>query len=271
MHITRYDDYDFLLHNPEIIVIQNPYDQWNSAVSVPEFFYSSNLKNYTDKLVYIPYFKVDEFSMNNFREYENMQYYCTMPGVVNSDVVIVQSENMKSLYVEKLVEFAGEATRGIWEEKIKGSGTPIDDHEALKNVENVVPEDWKQVIFKGGAKKSIVLFHVEISSFIQYQEGAIEKIKNVLRTFYEHCDDVALVWIMDETFYDNSAFIEEAVRDEYEKIISVYRQQGWGIYDNSGAEKLCVDLCDAYYGDAGRIAHACRSQGKPVMICNYAV
>jgi hypothetical protein len=271
VHITRYDDYDFLLHNPEIIVIQNPYDQWNSAVSVPEFFYSSNLKNYTDKLVYIPYFKVDEFSMNNFREYENMQYYCTMPGVVNSDVVIVQSENMKSLYVEKLVEFAGEATRGIWEEKIKGSGTPIDDHEALKNVENVVPEDWKQVIFKGGAKKSIVLFHVEISSFIQYQEGAIEKIKNVLRTFYEHCDDVALVWIMDETFYDNSAFIEEAVRDEYEKIISVYRQQGWGIYDNSGAEKLCVDLCDAYYGDAGRIAHACRSQGKPVMICNYAV
>lgn len=99
---------------------------------MPEFFYSSNLKNYTDKLVYIPYFKVDEFSMNNFREYENMQYYCTMPGVVNSDVVIVQSENMKSLYVEKLVEFAGEATRGIWEEKIKGSGTPIDDHEALK-------------------------------------------------------------------------------------------------------------------------------------------
>lgn len=93
----------------------------------------------------------------------------------------------------------------------------------------------------------------------------------MLRTFYEHCDDVALVWIMDETFYDNSAFIEEAVRDEYEKIISVYRQQGWGIYDNSGAEKLCVDLCDAYYGDAGRIAHACRSQGKPVMICNYAV
>ncbi|MDO5403079.1 MAG: LicD family protein [Eubacteriales bacterium] len=271
VHITKYDDYDFSLHNPEVIVIQNPYDQWNLATSVPEFFYSSNLKNYTDKLVYIPYFKVNEFCLDNFREYSNMQYYCTMPGVVNSDMVIVQSENMRQLYIEKLVEFAGEDTRDIWEKKIKGTGTPIDDGKSLENVENLVPEDWKQVIFKGGTKKRIVLFHVEISSFIQYQEGAIEKIKSVLTTFREHSDHVALIWIMDETFYDNSAFIEEAVLYEFEKIIGVYRQQGWGIYDSSGAEKLCVDLCDGYYGDAGRLAHACRSQGKPVMICNYAV
>ena len=41
-----------------------------------------------------------------------------MPGVVYSDEVYVQSDNMRELYIEKLCEFAGEATRHIWLSKI---------------------------------------------------------------------------------------------------------------------------------------------------------
>ena len=41
-----------------------------------------------------------------------------MPGVVYADRVIVQSEQMKKVYVQLLTEFAGENTKPIWEEKI---------------------------------------------------------------------------------------------------------------------------------------------------------
>ncbi len=41
-----------------------------------------------------------------------------MPGVVYSDEVYVQSDNMRELYIEKLCEFAGETTRHIWLSKI---------------------------------------------------------------------------------------------------------------------------------------------------------
>ena len=41
-----------------------------------------------------------------------------MPGVVRADVVYVQSENMREVYIQKLTDFAGEATRNVWEKKI---------------------------------------------------------------------------------------------------------------------------------------------------------
>ena len=119
IHVTSYDTFNFELHHPDCIVIQNPYDEYNMATSVDTYCYSKNLQLFTENLVYIPYFILDEFSKED-AAYCVMQYYCCMPGVVNADEVFVQSENMRSLYIEKLTEFAGEETRKIWEKKIYG-------------------------------------------------------------------------------------------------------------------------------------------------------
>ena len=110
-------EYLEMLH-PEVIVIQNPYDSWNPAISVPELFYSANLRKYTDELVYVPPFEVEEYSKSNEREYSNMGYYVTMPGVVYADKVIVQSEKIREVYIEKLSEFAGEDTKEVWEKRV---------------------------------------------------------------------------------------------------------------------------------------------------------
>lgn len=117
VHVIPFNIFDFELHHPECIVIQNPYDEYNMATSVDRYCYSNNLQLFTESLVYIPYFLLDEFSKES-AAYCLMQYYCCMPGVVNADKVFVQSENMRTLYIEKLTEFAGEETREIWQEKI---------------------------------------------------------------------------------------------------------------------------------------------------------
>lgn len=69
--ITRYDAYDFEAHRPDMILIHNPYDDSNYVTSVHPFFYSSNLKNFTDNLVYIPYFISKEVHPDNLTEIKN--------------------------------------------------------------------------------------------------------------------------------------------------------------------------------------------------------
>ena len=268
--ITKYDEFDFELHQPEIIFTQNPYDEFNPVISIHSFFYSANIKNYTEKLVYIPPFVLEEFTKESYREYHNMQHYCTMPGVVNADTVIVQSENMKQLYVEKLTEFAGEETRQIWEEKILGIGSPAED------TTNVIPEqmkalqaEWNTYMQKadGGMKKA-VLFYMGVSSFIQYKEKALEKLKDVCRIFEENKDDVVMVWYPQAIIKDTLKQLEPELYEAYVLVERDFKEKQLGIYCDSVQDTRVVEFCDAYYGDASPLAQMCRDKGKPVMLAD---
>ena len=118
--ITSYEDYSFEKGHPDMIITQYPYDDYNFALMIHPFFYSKSLKQYTEQLVYIPPLVMDEIGPGDDRAREALKSFCNMPGVVHADKVIVQSEQMKQVYVELLSEFAGEDTRQIWEDKIFG-------------------------------------------------------------------------------------------------------------------------------------------------------
>lgn len=120
--VTDYRDFDIGMYCPDIIFIQNPYDEFNFSTSVLPSFYSKNLKKFTKQLIYIPCFVVDEIAPDDERSIISMEYYCIVPGVVNADRVIVQSENMRQAYIKALTKWAGEDTRAVWEEKIFGQG-----------------------------------------------------------------------------------------------------------------------------------------------------
>ena len=44
--------------------------------------------------------------------------FCTAPGVVNADMVIVLSENIKKMYLDTLINTFGVSTKKDWENKI---------------------------------------------------------------------------------------------------------------------------------------------------------
>lgn len=126
-HIDRYPEnysytdwaaYDIKLHCPDKIYIQNPYDEQNPYLTVPMQFYSVNLRRYTNNLIYVPLGATDEFCKEDRNDYYNLKHYITAPGVVYADRVHVQSDNMARVYVEKLVEWAGESTRSTWNKKM---------------------------------------------------------------------------------------------------------------------------------------------------------
>ena len=120
--ITSYEDYNFEKRHPDMLIIQYPYDEYNYALTIHPFFYAKNLKQYTEQLVYIPPLMMDEIGPGDDRARAMLKYFCNTPGVVHADKVILQSEQMKQVYVELLSEFAGEDTRQIWAEKITAMG-----------------------------------------------------------------------------------------------------------------------------------------------------
>lgn len=89
--VTGYDSYDFEARRPDIVFIHNPYDGGNHVTSVHPFFYSKNLKRYTEKLVYVPYFVLEGNGIP-----EN---YALTTGVIYADYVVVQNETEKDDYI----------------------------------------------------------------------------------------------------------------------------------------------------------------------------
>ena len=124
--ITDYRNYNFATELPDCIVINSPYDQFNQVWTVDSAYYSLEMKKYTNKLVYIPWFVTDEINPKDEEDgkaFYNMKYYVEVPGIFHSDLSIVQSEGMKKAYLSKISKFAGPAVRKKMSKKISGAGS----------------------------------------------------------------------------------------------------------------------------------------------------
>ena len=266
--VIWHEDYDFVSRQPDMIFIQNPYDEYNPVISVLPNYYARILKNYTEKLVYIPSFIMDEVDPRDGRAMTNTHSYITVPGVVQSDRVIVQSESMRQTYIEVLTKFAGEDTRTIWEEKILGLGSPKNDK---KNIEArgqlSIPQEWSRILQKANKSyKKVILYHTSSSMIVQEPDKYLEKLQSVLRTFKENQDEVVLLWKPHPQTKETIESVYPQLWKEYQQIVKAYQTEGVGIYDDMADDERAVALCDAYYGDNGNLAQKCRMAGKPVMI-----
>ncbi|MEF9940848.1 MAG: hypothetical protein RSA90_03010 [Lachnospiraceae bacterium] len=141
--ITSYLSYDLKENCPEVIVIHNPYDEYNYVTSVHPDYYSSKLKEYTEMLVYIPYF----VTMGHVQE-----EMCVAQGVINADLVVVQSEEVRQEYLQALEvhlnPVKSEDIRTYFEQKIVALGSPkIDKVMNTKKEDIILPKDWEEKIY----------------------------------------------------------------------------------------------------------------------------
>lgn len=275
--VMYYEEYDFELRQPDAIYIHNPYDEWNAVTSVLPEFYSSRIKDYTDKLVYIPYFVLNEIKPDNQRAIENMKHFCYLPGIIYADKVIVQSEDMRQIYINEYMKASLErgikVTREQLEEKILGLGSPKFDKVANTNKDNLeVPADWLRIIEKpDGTWKKIIFYNTSLAAFLKDGEKMLAKIGDVLRIFYNTKDDVALLWRPHPLMEQTIAAQRPDLLSQYQEIVAEYREAGWGIYDDTSDVDRAVILSDAYYGDMSSVVQVYQETGKPVMVQNVNV
>ncbi len=280
IEITHYEAYDLEQRRPDVIYIHNPYDRCNVVTCVPERYFSSNLKRYTDCLVYIPYFVLDEIEPDNQEAIDTMKHFCFLPGTIWADKVIVQSEKMRQIYINeyrkaaKEVGLSGEHTdRKKLEEKILGLGSPkLDKVHSISRENLIIPDEWRRIIEKpDGIWKKIIFYNTSIGALLQNEEKMLDKMRSVFHTFQEQQDTVALLWRPHPLIQSTIKSMKPQLWMEYEKLVRAYREEGWGIYDDSADMDRAVVLSDAYYGDQSSVVQVYQETGKPVMIQNVEV
>lgn len=273
--IVHYNKYNLRQRCPDVIYIHNPYDDCNYVTSVDPRYYSRELKKYTDKLVYIPYFVLAEPNPDNPADVEGVSHFVTTPGVINSDKVIVQSEAMRQVYIKVLLNCYGDTpeNREIIENKISGDGSPKFDKVVSTDKENLdIPDEWLKIIKKpDGTWKKIIFYNTSIAALLENNEKYILKLKNVLEVFYSNRESVTLLWRPHPLLEATLKSMRPELWNAYKEIVDWYIAEGWGIYDDTSDLDRAIALSDAYYGDQSSVVQLYQKTEKLVMIQNVNV
>lgn len=273
--ITRYDTYDLETRRPDVIYIHNPYDECNHVTSVHPYFYSKNLRKFTDKLVYIPYFVLPEIEPDDQEAVDNMKHFCFMPGTIYADQVIVQSEKMRTIYIDEYRKAAKEmdllyehVDRSFLEKKFLGLGSPKLDKVSNTKKENLeIPAEWLKVITRpDGSWKKIVFYNTSVSALLHHDEKMLRKMESVFEMFKKNQEEVALLWRPHPLIQATIESMRPRLWKEYKALVEKYRQEGFGIYDDSADMDRAVVVSDAYYGDRSSVVQLYARIKKPVMM-----
>ena len=252
--LMDYHNYDFSERHPDEIVIQNPWDQYGSGLTVNPDYYSGKIWMFTDKLTYIPYFRVDEITDLDEKAIANMKCYVISPGVIYSDLVLVQSDNIKKRYRDCLNNFPSEIKDNIGIDKI--SAYP-DASSSLEKTGDVQHEDVLN-------KKKIV-FEFSLSELYIYENKAIEKLQQIMDTFQSFRDSVEVIWVMEDNFEQELRRIKPELTDEFLEIRRAFYQKEMGRIVNAVSIKNELKYMNAFYGSGGYIMNLCIREKLPVM------
>lgn len=275
--VTDYREYDLKLHHPDVIYVHNPYDEFNTVTSVSPEFYLKTIKDYTEKLVYIPYFVLQEIDPSNQVAVDAMKHFCFLPGTMYADQVILQSENMRQIYINEYIKAAEnqkiKVSRAELEKRFLGLGSPkLDKAASVRKEDVVIPQDWLLIIQKpDGTCKKVIFYNTSIGALLNSGEEMLAKMKFVFQIFRERKDEVALLWRPHPLIKDTIESMLPDLWEAYQKIVQQYKQEGWGIYDDTADLDRAIAISDAYYGDGSSVVQLCQTAGLPVMIQNVDI
>ena len=267
--VTSWQEYDMAARRPDVVFIHNPYDEWNYVTSVHPDFYAKKLREYTDMLVYIPYF----ICIGDVVREE----FCISPGPIYADRVILQSDEVRKKYIEYYHRWEdSQGCKDVFgkaEEKFLALGSPkLDKVKSAKREDYVLPEEWRKLIErKDGSRRKVVLYNTTIGAMLQDTGKMLAKIRDVIEVFRGHREEVVLLWRPHPLLRETLQSMRSQVVDVYDEIVERYREEAWGIYDNTADMYRAITVSDAYYGDNSSVVELYKQTGKPIMIQNVDI
>lgn len=242
--VTDYREYSIEESLPDVIFIHNPYDDTNFVTSLPEKYFSRELKKYTEHLVYIPY-KVCSGDVKDT--------YCMMPGVTNAWRVFVMSERVRNTYIKYQDR-----------NKIIATGSPkIDAVIQYEKNPPKMPNEWQQVL----KERKVFLLNTHLNSLINQGEKAIQEIRHLISIFEER-PQAAILWRPHPLSIETIKSMNPAILEEYCKLIHEFCELKNSVYDESGDPHMAIALADAYIGDWSSMVTMFGVTGKPIYVRN---
>lgn len=205
----------------ERIYVHNPYDNNNLTDSTEPKFYSSNLKPYTRKLIYVPHF-MDLIPA----EYMNGHVYDYV------DAIYVPRESSRFLLDVK------------YEAKVEvvPSGIPAYLDRLAKRREDErqqkCPSERRERI-SGGRMR--LLYCVSFSDLYHGTEKQLAKMREIF-DYAAKSQDIQLIFRPDEEIRAKRRMLDEKIWREYERLVARFKSSRTGIYDESlNLYKAAVD------------------------------
>lgn len=250
LHLVNYKEYDFARHHPDCIVIQNPFDEYQSGMSVNPSFYVKNLYAYTDELVYVQNFRIAKMDASDEKAQAVADGYAVCPGTVLSDKVYVDSAEMKRMYIDRLIAAAGKNTKQEWERKIRVL-------ESEKVTEDPVTTGLVNLIF-----------YCSISDFYAKGDATINWLNRSLERLVIERNRTSCLWITD---YDMEAQLERICPERlpaFQQAKAFFLSEKLGEIFPIGEIDSVLQRAHAFYGSGGYLMNRCVNAGIPVMIRN---
>ena len=262
--VADWRKYSLEERRPDIIVISNPYDEGNYVTSIHPHFYNKRLKDFTDLLVYIPYFVcIDDVETP----------FCVCAGTLFADKVIVQSEKIRGTYLREFRKFKEEhnCKDGFGKAKTKfiALGSPkFDKIINTKREDCQIPYEWRKLVERpDGSGKIVILYNTNIQGILNKNIKALHKLRCVFDCFQKR-DDAVLLWRPHPLNTATIGSMRPHLLQEYLDIIEEYKRKGFGIYDDTSDMNRAIAISDAYYGDISSLVALYQCTGKPVMLQN---
>ena len=287
--LTPYDEYSFPDRLPDVVYIQTPMDEYELGMSVHPFFYSSSVRKYTKKLVFVtPHYLREDASVDSKIGYTLAGYICN-PGLLYADEVIVQSEAMKELWCGIWERFLEE--EGVSVENLDTAGTDVNVRgsvnrqctcdekggqgllsEYLDLREKITYEGspvvaYREKLLAGGRPKKTLLFYVSGSVLYEHGERMLRKLRDVLDILSRQTDKIDVIWCPDP-------YVDEILRtyapetyEAYKRILQkvVNEDDGISVVEEYDTDEMAM-CCDAIYGDGGVLMNRCRELGKAILM-----
>lgn len=263
--VVHYMDYNLVERKPDVAFIHNPYDKYNYVTSIHPAYYVTELKKYVGKVAYIPYFVSPEPNPDSIEVQKQKKGFVIQPGVMDSDLVFVQSDAMKKLYVNILEKEIPNISREYWENKIFGLGSPkLDRVHNTKRNDDLLSSEWYSLIYDSkGNRKKVILYNTSLHDLLN-QKNMMEKISDTL-TFFKEREDCVLWWRPHPLYESTLASMIPGLLPVYRKIVEDYRAEKWGILDEGEDLDWAIAETDAYYGDGSSVVELYKEAGKPVL------
>lgn len=246
VRVTHYSEYGIDARRPDIIYIHNPYDANNKVTMVAEPYHSHNLKQYTDMLVYVPY-----FIAGGYLSVEQASLKCVTSGAANSSRVIVQSEVLRDIYIKC----------GFSPKKIIALGSPKIDA-VLKNIRNPkpLPPEWGKKI--NGNR--VILLNSSIGKLLK-DPAYILKLKENISTIMNK-KGITLIWRPHPLLEATIKFIRPDFLSGYCDIKNMILASANSILDENGDSSFAVTASDAMISDGSSLIRTYIMTEKPILV-----
>ncbi len=248
VEVTHYRAYKLEERKPDAIYIHNPYDDVNIVTSVYPEFYSRELKQHTQCLVYIPYYA----TAGGMSEAQAM-----CPAYLHADYIVIQAGQYRKFF-----------DKGIPDEKFLALGSPKFDS-VIRRCQNPPepPKGWAEKM----EGRKVYFYNTSLGGMLGNTEAFLKKMEYVFSVFQGR-EDACLLWrphpLMESTF----ASMRQEYKPWFDRLKDGYIREGWGIYDDTPDIENTIALSDVYIGDSGTsVTSLFGVAGKPLFILNNLI